>query len=1528
MNSFTTTRRSWLLLLTGVISALLLLAVFALVGRSAPALAQDEAPLEMIDDEVVTEQVNATADLQIAKSGPPTVTAGSSVTYVLAITNATGAVLPGVLITDTWNTQVFTGLYETDGTVVQVVNFLLVTSPVTYAQFSLAPLPPNSTGYITMFMSITPSAMPRLASPVVGPTILGNSVVITTSTPGVSANNSNVQTMIVGPLLRLTKTYTPTLPRIGRLLTYTFKLENVMRSDAIDGVNVTVTERLPNNTIFWAAYPPELVTYDPAARAVDWLLPTLPVSDVAYLTFTVQVSPSMVYGSVSNPATNCSTRADGMPFAVACAAGVNAQVDDMFEKAGLTVSPPQQSGAISSTFPNRIMTYTVTVYNPFTETVTGLIVTDTLPTYNNQPASTFQYLNLVSASGPLPTVVASTTQAVAWSLPAMPGWGVYTFTFRVLVPPQMYITDNATSRTYQNRLNGNYAGIALATNDGGHDNSMKVSVVPQIQTPKTVNPSQQIYGFPVTYTLTVSNSGPTTIRDIVLTDTLPCGFIWDGLVSGAAPTSIMAGGRIIAWGGITLTPYAQTTLAVFRATVIGTPGTTCFNTVSGYSPDTYIVRRTNLAPVLVLSPFGYNKSVQPTSVVLGGQVVYAVSEFNLSPVPATMASFTDVLPKGFYYNGSPFYFEVVNLVLQPRQANSYQASFGVNVISTTVACDSLPSNVPQVPGTLQLEITDPPELSGVWVNAANAASLQVRPQAQAYQTLLPAAVLPGDVVTFTITLSNNTGAPISQVRVTDTLPTGFVFGGMLSGAPPQVVAPPNVFWYDQVIPANSTLPLVFTVTAPITVNNYTNLVKAASTSDGLICIPRVTAPIAVKAGIVEMNKSASPNLIGPLGLFTYDISLNNIGPYTVAVGIFTETLPGVTGYPWKFVAMQSGDPAPVATRPIVWHNLEIGAGKTMRLRFQVRAESQVGTYTNLTRTAALAGQMTGTVPARWTLRTVSNYNNAPLTIRPGVGIAKDAWQEVVMAGQTVNYTITLVNVSGNTVSNIRITDTLPANFTWDGLISGDTPVSIDPPIWSVSSLANGATKLFVFRARVAQTAPSGVRYNRVAATAAGTSIAPTGDTAPVEVIGIPTLLLSKAVAPNIVAAGRDVTYTLTLSNADRFSAVTAHLTDTLPPSITFAAMIDGPNPVATGPLVVWDNLTVPANTEQQLIFRATVAAGAPPQYYYNQLDGYSPLLVFESTGPAAPLLVASTDFDVYLSKTDGLHATPIGSRTVYTLNYGQVANAFGFTVTDNIITDTFTPADYLIADAPGWNFVAPGVYTYAVGELASGASGFVTLALEIDNAIPAEYYVITNTAEIGGGRLPEVPEAAEVAPANNLAVDVNTIRGPDLAIVPGSITVAPAALRQGGDMTVLVQVINQGVDVALGPDLTTWFDTDLYIKPIDAPPPANPEDRYLGACPTPVAYCPDTLRSDQIARYQGGGLAPGETTTLTYTVKLARSGWQRLYFQADTFWGEPAAPHYGTADHGRMIEGNEVNNIYGPLAIFASSNIYLPLIRK
>ena len=253
-----------------------------------------------------------------------------------------------------------------------------------------------------------------------------------------------------------------------------------------------------------------------------------------------------------------------------------------------------------------------------------------------------------------------------------------------------------------------------------------------------------------------------------------------------------------------------------------------------------------------------------------------------------------------------------------------------------------------------------------------------------------------------------------------------------------------MIWNNLTIPGGGRLTLAFTATATTVLGNYQNIVKASSLANSAICIPKyTTSSFPVKLGQIELNKQVTPKQVSPLGQFQYNITLRNIGPYTVTMSRFTETLPGVPGYPWKYISMQSGDPLPVSTEPLAWANLTLGANQNLSLRVNVRTSYQVGTYLNLAPPdpqANLAGYMSGTLPAGWVFTQTSNYDDAPVTVIPGIGMNKDVYPSAITLPlqSTVIYTITVVNVSSSAVNNVRITDTFrrgspmmpgsPANF--------------------------------------------------------------------------------------------------------------------------------------------------------------------------------------------------------------------------------------------------------------------------------------------------------------------------------------------------------------------------------------------------------------------------------------------------------------------------------------------------------------------
>jgi len=173
------------------------------------------------------------------------------------------------------------------------------------------------------------------------------------------------------------------------------------------------------------------------------------------------------------------------------------------------------------------------------------------------------------------------------------------------------------------------------------------------------------------------------------------------------------------------------------------------------------------------------------------------------------------------------------------------------------------------------------------------------------------------------------------------------------------------------------------------------------------------------------------------------------------------------------------------------------------------------------------------------------------------------------------------------------------------------------------------------------------------------------------------------------------------------------------------------------------------------------------------------------------------------------------------------------------------------------------------------------------------------------------------------------LAGADLAI-----TAMRLVGQSAGQATVAVTLTNQGVEPTLGPGGAGWFGADLYVKPVGGSPPFGPGDRYLGYCPAPGNYCPGSERADlyRVTKvYDGGGLAPGESWVLTYTFVLSAGSRYWVYAQADTFWGangDPDPTLFGSSEHGRIVEVNELNNISSRLEVQVHWKVYLPLVVK
>jgi len=435
-----------------------------------------------------------------------------------------------------------------------------------------------------------------------------------------------------------------------------------------------------------------------------------------------------------------------------------------------------------------------------------------------------------------------------------------------------------------------------------------------------------------------------------------------------------------------------------------------------------------------------------------------------------------------------------------------------------------------------------------------------------------------------------------------------------------------------------------------------------------------------------------------------------------------------------------------------------------------------------------------------------------------------------------------------------------------------------------------------------------------------------------------------------VQPGDLITYTLIYTNPPESVPLSGVvISDMLPSSVIYVHSIGSPAPdsqLAQQGIMRWSIGSLPIGTINALGYVVQVLTDTT-----KVPDGSVIVNTAQISANGQQSAPSNSDqvpvryrFDLKLSMSDSRTKAFPGELVTYTTWITNVTS-LPITATNIVVYDylepglpglTRTNVLSCVGACTGWTFVENDldgntVFTRVVPAVGPNQSTVVTLVAQVSptlhtdapEVLAAANYVKANADAVHG---------VEVDPSNQSREDVDVVAGPDIAVTDLHAATGPTAPNEPANF--YVTLTNDGFAPTIGPDGTGWFGIDLYVKPAGSPPPAGPDDRYLGACPTATDYCPTTFRSDysRIAKFLtstigAGGLAVDESWPLTYTLAITTAGTYWVYVQADTYWGAPLTTTYGTASHGRIIEGNEVNNIFGPIVIKVGyRQVYLPIV--
>lgn len=772
------------------------------------------------------------------------------------------------------------------------------------------------------------------------------------------------------------------------------------------------------------------------------------------------------------------------------------------------------------------VSYTITLSNSG-DTATDVELADVLPA-----GTTF--VSFIQDNGPSAVCTMPTAGAASGSIgcyiPFFPDSASSQFTLVLNSGSAVTIMNTATvTATSFDPNNGNNSSTATTN----VTQSANVGVAKN--GPVTVNA-----GDTITYSVTVTNSGPSNATTVSLTDAVPTNTTFVSATQTSGPTFNCVNPPFGGTGTITCTipTLTASALATFSFTFSVSPAATgsIDNTanISTATTDPTPGNNTSLVSAIVTQSanLGVTKT-GPGVVSAGTQISYTVTATNSGPSNATTVSLTDLLPPNTTFassvqNTGPAFNCVTPLAGSGGTITCTIATFAASGTATfTFVFNVSPAATGTIDNTANISSATTDPVPG---NNSSTASATVGQSADL--TVVkngPATVTAGNTVTYTVTASNVGPSNASNVSLTDTLPPNTTFVSVTQNSGPVFTCTSPAPGATGTINCNiatlngggtsATFTIVMNVASGATgsLSNTANITAATADPTPGNNSSTTTATVGQSADLTVAK--TGPAAVTAGSNITYTVTASNAGPSNAANVALTDVLPANTTF---VSATQTSGPAFICTTPAVGAPGTItctaatfASGATAVFSFVVNlAPAATGTVDN---TASITSTTPDPTPAN-----SSGGSSAAIGAGPtDVSITKTASAAGYVAGGDATFTLTVRNNGPGNAAGTTVTDVLPAGMTFvsatpsQGTCTGTTTV-----VCTLGALAPAATATITLVVRVPQTVGPVSNTATVAIANAETAPANNTSTATINVVAeIPALSPLALVLLAVMLAG-------------------------------------------------------------------------------------------------------------------------------------------------------------------------------------------------------------------------------------------------------------------------------------------------------------------------------------------------------------------------------------------------------------------------
>jgi gliding motility-associated-like protein/uncharacterized repeat protein (TIGR01451 family) len=1368
------------------------------------------SPAEAGTTEVISSTnttVQRTPKLAIQKNGPANIKAGQPITYTITVNNSSTANAIGSVITDAIPTGILNPAW---------------TSTVNGAATITAGASGNSSN-----LSVTGN-IPAGASNAIVITVTGivdpsqtatlvNTATATPSEPGSTpATSTAVNTQVtLAPAISLNKTGPATIAA-GQQITYQIDAINNGPSNAS---NLAIADLIPNEltNVTWTATAAGTSIINGNATGTG---NTLNINadlkagnaNKVSIVITGAIAPGQVATDISNTAT-ATPGEPGIP-----PVNSNTVNTAITVKSGLSVV---KSGPATVDAGGHI-TYTLLVRNNGPSNAVGAFLQDQLPAGISGITATSSTSGTASVTTPVN--VTSNLLTLTGNISAGNGNSIL-----VTINGKVEVTIAAPSIT-------NTATITPAGGSPIPSNPVTstISQTADLKITKT-GPQKLIAGENVTYTLTVSNAGPSNVTGAAIADAVPSSIInttWVATATAGASVSAAngTGNNISITGNLPASTTESITITIHGKVDPTFTGTTIANTATATPPagvtDPSPATSTVTSTITRIADVSMSKSA-PANAGAGESIIYVLHITNSGLTTAVNTHVVDNLDpriESATWNVTSISAGATTTVNSGSGSIDLAADipFGgfvdITINGTIAAGASVGDNIPNTASaTVDPSITDSnPADNTTTVGTLIRANANYR-----ISKAGPSTVKVGETITYTILVENTGVSDITGAIIKDDLPGAIInttwTATGANGAVPSVANGSGNIDITGNLPANNgKITIVVTgLVTPAADMSIVNVATVQVSPDLPIESSKTTAVI--KSADVSISKSGPANVVSGDNI-TYTLVAANNGPADVSNLVVKDVMPA---------ALQN-----VTWSVVLSGNSSLAAGGTLTGNGDVDLPLNIPAGTSNFVTVTITGKVPSNTSNGQLVNTanidlnaaggITDYNlannaatvNTTITSDPILNVEKTGPANAD-AGGAIFYTIRLTNSGLSDATGVKLSDLVPAQVNVSGwttsmegaatITTGATGTGNDVNITGDIPAGSGNAIVVNITGTINASYRGNISNTAYAETADGTPVPSNPVTT---VVGLKAGLTIVKNAPAQIAAGEAITYTIQVNNTGPSDLSANVITDDVPAAITnvtWSATANGGAKLNTGATGTGNTLSLNADLPANSGVLITIT-GIVPGNYTGTLENFATITPPTTSGvppvTSTPAITTVTQ-ESKLVFSKGAPATiSSGQKIVYTLT---LENTGPSDATNSIIADV-VPNQILPATI-SWIAIATNGATINSGDSGNGSANVSSdvnvpvggkVEIRIEGTIDPDYTGnLTNTATV-------TPDNGTGTPIPSTSTTTVAAQS-DLVITKS----APAQLTAGQDITYNIHVKNNGPGNASGVDISDVVPTGI-----------------------------------------------------------------------------------------------------------------------